>query len=60
MSIQNQVYEAASYDLNAGVTADVDGAVAAVSNRTLRLTGYVVRESDGTPAVAPRRWRLCK
>lgn len=44
------VYQAVSVDVNAGVTADVDAAVAAASG--LRLVGFTVRESDGTPAVA--------
>lgn len=52
MTILNEIVEGAKYDLNAGVTADVDGAVAAVTNRTLRLVGFAARESDGTPAVA--------
>lgn len=42
--------QAASYDVNAAVTADVDAAVAAASD--LRLMGFAARESDGTPAVA--------
>lgn len=52
MSILNEINEAASYDLNAGVTEDVDGAVAAVTTGKLRLVGFSVRESDVTPAVA--------
>jgi hypothetical protein len=37
-------------DVNEGVTADVEPAVAAAAG--LRLVGYSFRESDGTPAVA--------
>lgn len=53
--IQTEIYEAAKYDLNPAVTADVDGAVAGVTNRVLRLVGYSVRESAGSPAVATLR-----
>ena len=42
--------QAASYDLNAAVTADVDAAVAAASD--LRLMGFAARESAGSAAVA--------
>ena len=44
---------AASVDVNDGITADVDAAVAAATG--LRLMGYACRESDGTPAVATFR-----
>lgn len=42
--------QAASYDLNAGLTADADAAVAAATG--LRLMGFAARESAGSPAVA--------
>ena len=42
--------DAASYDVNTGVTGDVDAAVAAAAG--LRLMGWSARESDGTPAAA--------
>ena len=42
--------QSAKYDVNAGITADVDAAVAAA--RGLKLLGFNARESDGTPAVA--------
>lgn len=45
--------DAVSYDLNAGLTADADAAVAAATG--LRLMGFAARESDGTPAVATFR-----
>lgn len=41
---------ASSYDINAGISADVEPAVAAAAG--LRLMGYSARESAGTPAVA--------
>jgi hypothetical protein len=39
-----------SVDVNSGILADVEPAVAAATG--LRLTGYSCRESAGTPAVA--------
>lgn len=39
-----------SYDLNAGISADVEPAVAATVG--LLLAGFACRESAGTPAVA--------
>lgn len=50
MSIEQAFYGAHSVDVNAGLTANADAAVAAKTG--LRLTGYSCRESDGTPAVA--------
>jgi hypothetical protein len=52
MSIFAQLSGGASYDLNAGITADVEPAVAAVSGKRLVLVGYSCRESAGSPAVA--------
>lgn len=41
---------AASVDVNTGISADVEPAIAAATG--LRLIGYSCRESAGTPAVA--------
>ena len=49
----NALSAAASVDVNDGITADVDAAVAAATG--LRLMGYACRESDGTPAGATFR-----
>lgn len=45
--------EAVTVDVNEGISADVEPAVSAVSG--LRLIGWAMRESDGTPAVATIR-----
>lgn len=49
----NTQNQAASADVNAGVTADVEPAVAAATG--LRLVGFMARETDGTPDVATGR-----
>ena len=46
MGILNDV----AYDLNPGISTNVDAAVAAVAG--LRLMGYAIRESAGSEAVA--------
>tara|TARA_Y100000310_G_C20407441_1_gene680319 strand:+ start:291 stop:629 length:339 start_codon:yes stop_codon:yes gene_type:complete len=48
--ITGTIHDAATVDVNAGITADVEPAVAAASG--LRYLGLSIRESDGTPAVA--------
>lgn len=48
-----RVFQAASYDINAALTADADAAVAAHAG--LRLLGWIARESAGSPAVATAR-----
>lgn len=50
MSIFAKLAGAAQYDVNAGISADVEPAVAAKTG--LRLVGFACRESAGTPAVA--------
>ena len=44
------LHKAASVDVNAAITADVDAAVAAQAG--LRLVGFSTKESAGTPAAA--------
>ena len=53
MSLESALREGALVDVNAAVAADVEPAVAAKAG--LRLCGWNIRESDGTPAVATFR-----
>ena len=50
MSIHTQILKGSEVDRNAGITADVNAAVAAAGG--LRLTGYSCRESAGAAAAA--------
>ena len=48
--ITNEAASQSLVDVSAAIGANIDAAVAARAG--LRLTGYSIRESDGTPAVA--------